>query len=194
VTAAYAQQAQMAQQQQQLSPQGWFGNVLGQIGQPLGGAIGGLFGNQGLGQSIGGAAGQLGRMLPFNVDPVTAAYAQQAQMAQQQQQLSPQGWFGNALSQIGQPLGGAIGGLFGNQGLGQSIGGAAGQLGRMLPFNADPLTVAYAQQALQAQQAQQAMQGQQGSQGGQQANSYLGYQGGQGMPQQASGFSGQYVH
>jgi len=161
VTAAYAQQALQAQQSQQLAPQGWFGNALSHIGQPLGGAIGGLFGNQGLGQTIGGLAGQLGRMLPFNVDPVTAAYAQQAQqaqMAQQQQQLAPQGWFGNALSQIGQPLGGAIGGLFGNQGLGQTIGGLAGQLGRILPFNVDPVTAAYMQQAQQAQMAQQQQQ------------------------------------
>jgi hypothetical protein len=86
VMAAYVQQlAQQQQQQQQLAPQGFFGNLLGQIGQPLGGALGSMFGNQGLGNTIGGIAGQLGRMLPFQMDPMQqAAWAQQ--LAQQQQQ------------------------------------------------------------------------------------------------------------
>jgi hypothetical protein len=161
VAAAYAQQQalQQAQQQalqQQFAPQGFFGNLLGQVGQPLGGAIGGLFGNAGLGSQIGGIAGQLGRnVLPFSVDPITAAYAQQ-QLAQQQQQFAPQGFFGNLLGQVGQPLGGAIGGLFGNSGLGSQIGGIAGQLGRsVLPFNIDPMMAAYAHQQAQQQFAPQ---------------------------------------
>ncbi|RJG15023.1 hypothetical protein D3872_14985 [Massilia cavernae] len=166
VTAAYAQQAQQQQlmqqlQQQQsgqLAPQGWFGNLIGQVGQPLGGAIGGMFGNPQAGSTIGNVAGQLGRLLPFGADPISAAYAQQMQQAQQQQ-LAPQGWFGNLLGQVGQPLGGAIGGLFGNQGVGSTIGGAAGQLGRLLPFGADPVAAAYAQQIQQAQQQQLAPQG-----------------------------------
>jgi hypothetical protein len=133
LTAAYAQQAQQAQ----LAPQGFFGNLLGQIGQPLGGALGPIFGNQQLGSQLGGAAGQLGRFLPFSVDPLTAAYAQQAQQAQLAQ-LAPQGFFGNLLGQIGQPLGGALGSIFGNQQLGSQLGGAAGQLGRFLPFQAGP--------------------------------------------------------
>ena len=133
LTAAYAQQ-------QQLAPQGFFGNLLGQVGAPLGGAIGSIFGNQQLGSQLGGAAGQLGRYLPFSVDPLTAAYAQQ------QQQLAPQGFFGNLLGQLGAPLGGALGSIFGQQQLGSQIGSAAGQLGRYLPFSVDPLTAAYAQQ------------------------------------------------
>ena len=103
---------------QQFAPQGFFGNLLGQVGAPLGSAIGSAFGNQGLGQTIGGAAGQLGRFLPFDAGP----------------QFAPQGFFGNLLGQVGAPLGGAIGSAFGNQGLGQTIGSAAGQLGRFLPF------------------------------------------------------------
>jgi hypothetical protein len=87
VTAAYAQQAQLA-------PQGFFGNLLGQIGQPIGSAVGSLFGQPNLGGQIGGFVGQLGRFLPFSVDPITAAYAQQAQLAQLAQ-LAPQGFFGN---------------------------------------------------------------------------------------------------
>ncbi|HEY0682029.1 MAG TPA: hypothetical protein VGD45_06845 [Steroidobacter sp.] len=147
LTAAYAQQAQQAQ----LAPQGFFGNLIGQLGQPVGGAIGSIFGNQQLGNQLGGIAGQLGRFLPFSVDPLTAAYAQQAQQAQ----FAPQGFFGNLLGQIGQPLGGAIGSIFGNQQLGSQLGGVAGQLGRFLPFSVDPLTAAYAQQAQQAQFAPQ---------------------------------------
>ncbi|GJI99821.1 hypothetical protein RugamoR64_03600 [Duganella rhizosphaerae] len=163
VTAAYAQQAQQQQlqqlQQAQLAPQGWFGNIIKSVAQPLGGAIGGAFGNAGLGNTIGGIAGQLGGMLPFAADPVQQAYAQQAAQLQQLQQLqaqglAPQGWFGNIIKSVAQPLGGAIGGAFGNAGLGNTIGGIAGQLGGMLPFSADPVAQAYAQQAAQLQQLQ----------------------------------------
>jgi hypothetical protein len=163
VTAAYAQQAQQQQlqqlQQAQLAPQGWFGNIIKSVAQPLGGAIGGAFGNAGLGNTIGGIAGQLGGMLPFGTDPVSLAYAQQAQQEAQLQQLqqqglAPQGWFGNIIKNVARPLGGAIGGAFGNAGLGNTIGGIAGQLGGMLPFGADPVSLAYAQQAQQAQDAQ----------------------------------------
>ncbi|WP_229260609.1 hypothetical protein [Duganella alba] len=164
VTAAYAQQAQQQQllQQAQLAPQGWFGNIIKSVAQPLGGAIGGAFGNAGLGNTIGGIAGHLGGMLPFAADPVTQAYAQQAQLQQlqqlQQQGLAPQGWFGNIIKSVAQPLGGAIGSAFGNAGLGNTIGGFAGQLGGMLPFGVDPVTAAYAQQAQLAQLAQLAAQ------------------------------------
>lgn len=237
VSAAYAQQAQqqMAQQQlqqqqlqqlqqlqqaqmcqmmgqpmgQQLAPQGWLGNVISQVGRPLGGMVGGWLGNQGAGAAIGTMAGQLGKMLPFSVDPAglmspqnpflqqhqqllqqiqqlqqqlqqqQQQYAQLAQMISQQQgqqgQVAPQGWVGNLIGAVGQPLGGAIGGMFGNSQLGSTIGGIAGQVGRMLPFGADPMAQAYAQQAQLAQQ-----QGQFGP-----ANSYFptqGMQGMQGMP------------
>ncbi|UUZ48053.1 hypothetical protein LP420_34540 [Massilia sp. B-10] len=70
-------------------------------------------------------------MLPFSADPVAQAQLQQQvqqeqiQQAQLAQQLDPQGWFGNLISQVGRPLGGAIGGLFGNAGLGNTIGGIA---------------------------------------------------------------------
>ncbi|WP_255755029.1 hypothetical protein [Massilia sp. erpn] len=157
VALAYAQQ-----QQAQLAPQGFFGDVFGQLAQPIGSAIGGLVGHPALGGQIGGIAGQLGRsFIPFNADPVAAAYAvQQAQQAQ----LAPQGFFGNLLGQIAQPVGTAVGGLLGHPALGGQLGGIAGQLGRtLLPFSADP--VAYAQQqALQQQQLlqhQQALQQQQ---------------------------------
>jgi hypothetical protein len=79
-----------------LQPQGFFGNLLGQLGQPLGGAIGSILGNPPLGGQIGGLASGLGRLLPFGVDPLTAAYAAG--------QLAPQSFFW-------QPPGGAIGGV-----------------------------------------------------------------------------------
>ena len=136
--AALEQQAMQQQaMQQQLAPQGFFGNLIGQLGQPVGSAIGGAFGNAGLGGAIGGAAGQLGRLLPFNVDPMSAAYLQQ--------QFAPQGFFGNLIGRAAQPIGTTIGGAFGNPSLGGAIGNVAGQLGRMLPFGADPY--AYWQQA-----------------------------------------------
>jgi hypothetical protein len=217
-----AQQQQMLQQQlqqqqlqelqqAQLAPQGWFGNLIGQVGRPLGGAIGGMFGNSGLGSTIGGVAGQLGSLLPFAAGPgvntgIVPPQLQQQQIMQQHQQLvqhiqqlqqqlqqqqqqyaqlaqaiaqqaqggqqgqiAPQGWFGNLISSVGQPLGGAIGGMFGNAGLGRTIGGVAGHLGGMLPFGADPVSQAYAQQQQMAQ-----MQG----------NSYYPTQGMQQYPQQ----------
>lgn len=59
----------------QLAPQGLFGNILGGIAPTLGGAIGGLFGNQGLGQQLGQVASPFARLLPFGVDPQTGAAA-----------------------------------------------------------------------------------------------------------------------
>jgi hypothetical protein len=139
ISAAYQQQAiqQQLQQQQlgQLNPQGWLGNLIGSVAQPVGSAIGGLFGRPDVGGTIGGVAGQLGRMLPFGADPVSAAYQQQMG------QMTPQGWFGNLIGSVAQPVGSAIGGLFGRPDVGGTIGGVAGQLGRMLPFGADPLTM-----------------------------------------------------
>jgi hypothetical protein len=80
-----------------LQPQGFFGNLLGQLGQPLlGGVIGSILGNPQLGSQIGGIAGGLGQILPFGVNPLMAAYASG--------QLSPQGFFW-------QPPGGALGGV-----------------------------------------------------------------------------------
>ena len=244
VSAAYAQQQQLQQLQQaqlaqqlgqqgQLAPQGWLGNLIGNIAQPIATTIGGHFGNAGLGSTIGGWAGQAARMLPFGADPVAAAYAQQAQQQQVQQQvqqqlqqqqqqqqiqqaqlaqqlgqqgqLAPQGWFGNLIGHVAQPLGGAIGGLFGNAGLGNTIGGVAGQIGRMLPFGADPVSAAYAQQAqlaqqqaqlnqLAQQQAQMAQIAQQQAQMGQLANgAYGGYQGGQGIVPPANVYGAQPV-
>lgn len=63
-----------------LAPQGLFGNLLGALGQPLGGLAGGLLGNPRLGAQFGGLAGQLGALLPFGADPFSALMA--ARLAQ----------------------------------------------------------------------------------------------------------------
>lgn len=157
------QQSSQFQQpsQQQLSPQGWFGNLIGQIGQPLGSAVGSIFGQPHIGSQLGGFAGQLGRMLPFSVDPMQQLYGQQAygQQAPTQayasQGYAPQGWIGNLIGQIGQPVGTAIGGLHGQPVLGGQIGSIAAQIGRLLPFQADPAQQALVQQMAQQQWAQQ---------------------------------------
>ena len=84
-----AQQQQLQQlTQQQFAPQGWFGNLIGQIGQPVGTAIGGLYGQPALGGQIGSIAAQIGRLLPFQLDPVQQAMAQQLA----QQQIAQQQW------------------------------------------------------------------------------------------------------
>ncbi len=80
----------------QFAPQGLFGNL---AGGPLGGMIGsgipGLFGQQNVGRQMGQVTNGMGGVFsPYNaVDPVTAAYLQQAQQAQQGQlartQLNP---------------------------------------------------------------------------------------------------------
>lgn len=79
---------------------------------------------------------------------------------QAQGQLAPQGWLGDALGQVGRPLGGLIGGIAGNQQLGNTIGGISSALGGLLPFSADPFQL----QQLAFQQALQAQQGQAGAQ------------------------------
>jgi hypothetical protein len=88
-----------------MSPQGWFGNLVGQYAQPIGSALGGMLGNQGIGSAIGGAAGQLGQMLPFGADPYSAWLQQQA-IAQQyrgMQQYQPGQMMGQGIQGAGQP-------------------------------------------------------------------------------------------
>jgi hypothetical protein len=108
----------------QLAPAGWFGNLISGLAPVAGKAIGGT-----AGQAIS-TIGGLGRYLPFDVDPVTAAYANG--------QLAPAGWFGNLISGLAPVAGKAIGGT-----AGQAIS-TIGGFGRYLPFDVDPVTAAYA--------------------------------------------------
>jgi hypothetical protein len=84
--------------------------------------------------------GGLGRFLPFEVDPISAAYATG--------QLAPQGLFGGLLGGLAGGFGGrAIGNLFGGSGgaIGSQVGRTIGSIaGGFLPFQVDPLTAAYA--------------------------------------------------
>ncbi|CCJ07377.1 Hypothetical protein BN69_1926 [Methylocystis sp. SC2] len=121
------------------APQGIVGDALGALGAPLGGFIGGRFGNAGLGQTIGGAVGGLAqRFLPFDAGP--QGYAGTYYVPQTAAPgFAPQGIVGDALGAIGGPVGGWIGGRFGNAGLGQTIGNTVGGLAqRFLPFDAGP--------------------------------------------------------
>ena len=80
-TGAYGSQA--------LSPQGFFGSMLGApVGGLIGRGIGGIFGQSGVGSQIGQLAGGIGgALLPFAADPLRA-YAQQLAQQQAIQQLS----------------------------------------------------------------------------------------------------------
>src|SRR5262249_53508156 len=103
------------QQMGQLTPQGWFGNLVSSVAPTVGGAVGGT-----PGQIISGL-GSLGSLLPFGVGP-----------QQQMGQLTPQGWFGNLVSNLAPTVGGAVGGT-----PGQIISGL-GSLGSLLPFGVGP--------------------------------------------------------
>ena len=147
-TTALLQQAQLAQQAQYI-PQGLFGNLLASVGQPFGSVVG---------SPIGGVAAPLARLSPLSVDPLTAAYVQQAQLAQylvaqqlaQQAQLALQvaltlahvSPFGNLLGPLGQPIPYVVPGLWSNPLIAGQIGGLASQLGRIPPFPAGILGVA----------------------------------------------------
>jgi hypothetical protein len=125
--------------QQQFAPQGFFGDLLGSVAQPLGGAIGGMFGHQQLGNQLGGMGGQLAHLLPFSAQGPQGFGGQmggQGQWGGQQGQFAPQGFIGDMLGSVAQPLGSTIGAHFGHQQLGSQLGGLGGQLAQLLPFSA----------------------------------------------------------
>ncbi len=109
------------------APQGFFGGLGGRV---VGGIVGNAFGNRGAGQAIGGA---LGSLLPFQAGPPTAAPAAYA----------PQGWWGNAIRDVGGAVGGVVGGRAGD-----IITDVTG-LGQYLPFQAGPQMAAPAAYAPQ---------------------------------------------
>jgi hypothetical protein len=83
--------------QQQLSPYGLFGDILGAVAPISGQAVGGLTGNSQLGAGIGGVGQILSGLLPFQVTPGTTApgaigpqQTQQIQQIQQTQQAQQQ--------------------------------------------------------------------------------------------------------
>jgi hypothetical protein len=54
----------------QLAPQGFLGNLLGQLAGPAGQAFGGLLGQPQIGSQIGQALGGLSHLLPFQTLPM----------------------------------------------------------------------------------------------------------------------------
>lgn len=149
---------------QPLFPQTGFGNVLGQMAPPIGGGIGGAFGNPQLGTIPGGWGGQLANFaqsFPQIAQPWYAPYGQQgcavpgslAAYYGIPQQLAPQPWLGSFLGQPGQPIAYGIGGTFGMP----QIGGYLGEFGSQLPGYGSlvsPQAIQVAQQSGQiAQQA-----------------------------------------
>ena len=143
--------AQYAQQGQQLDPQGYWGNMIGKYAQPVGSIVGGIAGNQQLGSQIGGTLGNIAQQyLPYDASQQMLA----AQYAQPQQQLAPQGYWGDQITKYAQPVGSIVGGIAGNQQLGSQIGSVVGGLGRYVPFDATQqmLAAQYAQQQQLAQQ------------------------------------------
>jgi hypothetical protein len=150
----------------QLAPQGFFGNLLGQLAGPAGQAFGGLFGQPQIGGQIGQMLGGLGHLLPFQVapgispavwggqpmyggwggQPMYGGWGGQPMYGGGQPgyaggQLAPQGFWGNLLGQFPGPAGQAFGGLFGQPQIGGQIGQALGGLGHLLPFQVVPIPV-----------------------------------------------------
>ena len=183
---------------QQFGPQGWFGNVLGQVAQPIGG-IGATLGNPQLQGVPGGWGGQLANFVPSSAGgqgfPQTGL---QMGYATPQQLLASQGWLGNFVGQAGQPLGSSLGGGFGIPQIGAYSGGFGGpiygspQAAQTAQYLAQHAAQAAQQVALQA--AQQAAQqvAQQAAQAGQHVALHVAQQGAQQAAQQA-GQAGQYV-
>lgn len=156
--------------QSQMSPQGWFGNVLGQIGQPLGAGFGGTFSNPQFSNLPGGWGTQLQNLIP--ISPAVPGFHQIAQpvagvLGQQacafpggfaagyapQQPLASQGWLGSVLGQTGQPSSYGIGGYFGTPQMASYASGLGSQLFGFNPLSNSPQAVQAAQYA--AQQAAQ---------------------------------------
>ena len=125
--------------QPQLAPYGFFGDLIKTIAPTAGQALGGVFGNSGIGGQIGNTVGQIASFLPFSAGPAIPQAVPQQLV--QQPQLAPYGFFGGALGNVlGGLGGGALGDLFGNKQLGSTIGTTAGTiLGSILPFSAQPM-------------------------------------------------------
>ena len=119
----------------QFAPQGWLSDLVSPTVQyPQPGTLGGL--GQFFPPQLGSDHGGFGQQ--FNVSPFQAGPQMMAP------QFAPQGWFGDLVGKVAQPIGSAIGGAFGQPQLGGTLGGLAGQLGQQyIPFQAGPRFPAY---------------------------------------------------
>ena len=133
---------------QQYAPLGWVGNVLSQFGQPPG-VAGGVFGGQfaNLNPFTGGI------QIPQWTQPIGLGFGQQTNMGWPStipQQLG-QGWLGNSMGPIPQPIGLGFASGIGVPQLASALGGMGSQFSAAIPGS---LTQQAAQQV--AQQAAQA--------------------------------------
>jgi hypothetical protein len=133
------------------APQGLIGSIISGLAPTVGGLIGGAAGNQQIGSQLGGLAGQLGSLLPFEAAPTAYSGPIQplsaAPQAYAPQGYAPQGLIGSLISGLAPTVGGLIGGVAGNQQIGSQLGGLAGQLGSLLPFEAAPTAFGVSPQA-----------------------------------------------
>src|SRR5437016_12430722 len=122
----------------QLAPQGFLGNLLGQLAGPAGQAFGGLFGQPQIGNQIGQTLGGLSHLLPFQAapglfpvpwtgQPMYGGWGGQQGYGGGQPwygagQLAPQGIFGNLLGQLVGPVGQTYGAISGQPQIGRQIG------------------------------------------------------------------------
>ena len=122
--------------QGEYAPQGVFGSALGFAAPHIGAAIGGRFGNAGLGRQIGSIAGAFSHFIPFEAAPEMPGGYYGGQGGGE---YAPQGMFGNLIGRALPAVGGAIGGHFGNAGIGRQLGSmAAPWAQRFIPFEAAP--------------------------------------------------------
>lgn len=133
----------VAQEQMQMTvvPAGFFGGLLSNMAESIGGAVGGLFGSASTGKAVGGAAAPILNMLPFHAVPqgaLSPASAGPASHPQEQMLFVPAGLLGSMLSCWGGTVGREIGGWLGDEKTGATIGSYAGKLGDLLPFSVLP--------------------------------------------------------
>lgn len=149
--------------QPQFAPQGVFGDLTKTLAPVAGQIVGGLTGQQQLGNTLGQAVGQLGGLLPFSAGPFVPPQVLPFNAVAPQQfapqniwgnvlhtagqvlplqaapvQFAPQGIFGDVLKTVAPVAGQVIGGITGQQQLGNNLGQIAGQVGSVLPFAAQP--------------------------------------------------------
>jgi hypothetical protein len=134
-SAAYASQPYASQ----FGQSGMFGGAPSPFGGLVGSGIGGLLGGQNIGRQPGQVIDGIGGMAqPYgNIDPMTAAQIQQAQLAQQLQLAQQQ----QQLAQLVQQA--QVAQHIAQHHLAQQ------QIGRLSPFGVDPISAAFAQQRAQ---------------------------------------------
>ncbi|MFV0459267.1 MAG: hypothetical protein ACK5MT_10935, partial [Actinomycetales bacterium] len=122
-----------------LVPAGFFGNMLSNLAESVGGQVGSMFGDRKTGSDIGKAAAPFIGMLPFSaVPPQLVPQSAGPSAAGEQMMFVPAGLFGGLLKSWGGALGSVVGQATGNDTIGAIAGKAATTLGSVLPFSVVP--------------------------------------------------------